>query len=499
MSASGTGSAALVNSPAAVSGAVLPGSVVTRYISYTTVTGKDPTQIQWTPPQGASNFNFFSTPPTNPDGPAPYVFDNDPPLPMPLQITYNAPVLPTNRLSLIVGEVIAGVRVSETDDIHVVNYTISATASRAQAAPALLPSAAQSGWEVVAGATITALEVQRWFGAQGVTMTTSLCQQTYDWLQSDKTFVATRMPVSTGGASGLSYELPVLFPMDTDARPNVIATRPKINLRASGKSVTDVVDLPLEVRSDRIAFMENQLPPAAGEHWVALGVAKEPKITCPLSLTIPSWEFNYTFPVNPASPISRLPMYFCQDGQDPPPIGDLALNVLAGHADASAVPSAQMEGITCLGPQEHVLLPPVIYVGHPNTVWNAFPGDEVRLMHFVQVIGLAPTVTLAINSEVPGFGWRVYTGTDSAPNLVTEVNITQPYTASPGLMFFWMIGTVPTGASPGARNFTFRVEKAADPSKYGSATDMVWIGEWVPPPTPGGAKHTIYLPLVLRQ
>jgi hypothetical protein len=287
--------------------------------------------------------------------------------------------------------------------------------------------------------------------------------------------------------------------MDTDARPNVIATRPKINLRASGKSVTDVVDLPLEVRSDRIAFMENQLPPATGEHWVALGVSRAPTITCPANLSKTYWEFNYVFPVNPAAPINTMPMYFCQDGQDPPPIGDLALDSLTGRNEANAVPSAQMEGITCLGPQEHVLLQPVIYVGHPNTVWNVFPGDEIRLMHFVQVIGLAPTIRFVINSDAGGFGWRLYEGDVNAPNLGKEVAIPVPYTALSTTMFFWMIGTVPTGASPGSHNFTFRVEKSDEPSKYGSATDMVWIGEWVPPPTPGGAKHTIYLPLVLRQ
>jgi hypothetical protein len=498
LSLSGTGAAAAEAETVAPSSAVLPGSEVIRYISYTTAAGKDPTRIEWTPPPGSSGF-AFSAPPTNPPGPAPYVFDNEPPLAMPLLITYSAPLLFTNTTTLVVGEVLVGLRVSETDDIRVLNYTISAAASRAEAAPAPGFSAPMMARIEAPAAPISALEVQRWYGAPGITMTTELCQQTYDWLQSDRTFIATRMPVSAGGAGNPSYELPVLFPVDSNASPTLITARPKLNIKANGLAIPGLPDLPLEVRSDRIAFMENQLPPAAGEHWVALGVAREPKITCPASLSKPAWEFNYVFPVNPATPINTLPMYFCQDGQDPPPIDIPGSSLLASAAYANSAPAVQMEGITCLGPQEHVLLQPVIYVGNASTVWNVFPADEVRLKHYVQVIGLAPTIRFLINSDAAGFGWRLYEGSDSAPNISREVDITKPYTASPGLMFFWPVGTVPTGTVPGSHNFTLRVEKSDDPSKYGSATDMIWVGQWTPPPTPGGAKHYIYLPLITRQ
>jgi hypothetical protein len=493
-SMSGTGGAALANGPMFLSGDVLPGSEVTRYITYTAEPGKDPTRIEWTPPQGALTFTF-STLPTNPDGPAPYAFNNEPRLSLPLVITYNAPLLPAYTSTLVVGEILVGIRVSETDDIHVLNYTISAAASRTQAAPSLIPSAPTLPSDGAPAATVSALQVQRWYWSPGITLTTELCQQIYGWLQSPSTFTAMRMPVTTTGVSNQSYELPVLFPIDSNPSTTVISARPKMNI-----NVTGIPDLPLEVRSDRIAFMENWLPSAPGEHWVALGVAQAPKIICPAGLSRPSWEFNFAFSVHPDSPIAALPMYYCQDGQNAPPIDSRALNFLAGQKDGNTAPSTQIEGITCLGPQEHILnTNPVINVGNPNTVWNVFPLDEVRLKHYVQVIGLAPTITLSIDSDKAGFGWRVYKGDDKAPNLLNEVDITQPYTALPSTMFFWLIGTVPAGTSPGSYNFTFRVNKGADPNTYGSSADMVWVGAWAPPPPPGGAKYSIYLPLVIKQ
>jgi hypothetical protein len=497
-SMSGTGSATLQNDSVPLSGAVLPGSQVTRYISYTAEAGKGPTRLEWTPPQGASGFSF-SAPPTNPSGPAPYVFGNDPPIGLPLQITYNAPLLPAYTSTMVVGEVLAGTRVSETDDIHVLNYTISATASESQATPPFVPATSMRISDLALAATITASQVQRWYWLEGITLTTETCQQMYDWLQSPSTFTAMRMPVSATSMSGLSYELPVLFPVDSNPITTVIGARPRMNVRANGSPIAGIPDLPLEVRSERISFMENLLPSAPAEHWVALGVAPEPKITCPTGMSKASWEFNFAFSIHPDSPIAALPLYYCQDGQDAPPIGGLASALLVGQQGVKAVPSTQFEGITCLGPQEHSLATnPAIYVGNPNTVWNVFPQDEVRLMHYVVVTNTL-AIRFSVSSGTAGFGWELYEGTVKTANFAKPVDVTIPYTASFGYSFFWLIGTVPTGTIPGSHNFTLRVEKADDSSVYGSSTDMVWVGQWVPPPTPGGTKHYVHLPLVIRQ
>jgi hypothetical protein len=192
-------------------------------------------------------------------------------------------------------------------------------------------------------------------------------------------------------------------------------------------------------------------------------------------------------------------MYYCQDGQTAPPVGSLGWSLLAVQQGSDAVPSTQLQGVTCLGPQEHSLdTMPVINVGNPNTVWNVFPGDEVRLRHYVQVIGLAPTITFGIDADKAGFGWRLFKGDENAPS-ATEVDTSKPYTASPRTEHFWLVGAVPTGTTPGATSLTFRVTKGADPSIHSSSTDMLWVGQWVAPPTPVAARYDVYLPLVTRQ
>jgi hypothetical protein len=489
ISVSGSGSARV--QPVGTGGvlemaAVLPGSEITRDISYSAAPGNDPTTIVWAPPEGAANFIFNHTP--APGGP-PFVFDNDPPLTLPIHITYSAPQLPTYRDTQVVGETFRASKVGSTDDVHVLNYTISRSGAAAQAA--FNPSSPTTPTGVTNSTTISAKEVQRWYGAPGKTMDTALCQQVFDWLQSDQTFAAMRLPVSVG--SDPSYELPVLFPASG------AAGAPKVRLEVNGMPFAGTPSLPLEMRSDRITYMENSLPSASGEHWVALGVNQANKVTCPTGLNLTHWEFYFEYPVNPAAPINAFPLYYCQEGQNPPPMGGTIPSPLMSLKKEVNAPGVQVEGITCLGPYEqNINTAPVIAVGHPNTLWNKYPLDEIRLKHYVQVIGLAPTIKFIISSDLAGFGWKLYEGDDNAPNLSKEVDMTQAYTALPTMMFFWMIGTVPAGTSPGPHTFSLRVEKSDDSSKYGLSTDLVWVGSWVAPPPPGGKIFGIYVPLVRK-
>jgi hypothetical protein len=478
---------------------VSPGSRITREISYSTTPGNDPTSIVWTPPDGASNFSFNHAP--LPGGP-PFVFNNVPPLTLPIQIMYDAPLLPSYWDNRVVGEVIRASKAGNTDDIHVLNYIISRSGSLAQSA---LPFAQTSPLGDRGGISsssifqtdpsqstaIAAKEVQHWYGVPGKTMDTALCQELFDWLQSDQTFGAVRLPVSIG--SDPSYDLPVLFPAS-----GALGT-PKIRLESNGVLVAGTPILPLEVRSDRISFMENVLPSVNGEHWVALGVDSTNKVTCPAGLNLLNWEFFVEYPVNPAVPIDTFPLYYCQDGQNPPPIGLTALSLLANQKVDVHAPGIQLEGVTCLGPYaQNINTNPVIYVGHPNTVWNKLPLDEIRLQHYVQVIGLAPTINFIISSNISGLGWKLYEGDENAPNLSKEVDITKPYTALPTMMFFWMIGTVPGGTRPGSYTVSLRVENNTKPAEYGASTDLIWVGQWVEPPLPGSNPNFFYLSIIKR-
>lgn len=461
-------------------GAIKPGSTVTRYINYTAEEGYDPTSIEWTPPEGASEFTF-SLEAAHPVDPGPYIFNTYFPIDLPIRITYKAPPLPSGWTSYVVGEVFKASRGDFADDIRVLTYTISASADAAAEAPQPPPAGPRIVDKV--SATVSSTLVERWYGVEDTTLTTTLCQQIFDWLQSDGTFIAMRMPVDTSGGS---YDLPVLFPPADNT--------PKAEMQVDASSIQD---FSLVVRGNQIPFMENNLPSAAGEHWVALGLDTATPATCPTGLNTSAWEFYFRFPTNPATPIDSMPLYYCQEGQDAPPVGNAVMRLLAGDKGKRA----QADGVTCLGPyNQNLNTNPTLVVSHPHTVWDAYTGDEIRLMHTVQQLGTVPAVKFSITSDVDGFGWKLYPGTDTAPNLSAEIDMSQPYTLPTSFEAFWMIGTVPAGVSAGSHTVNFRAEKSDDSGISGVSTDLIWTGDWVAPP-PGPTVGNLsgkFLPLIKK-
>lgn len=89
----------------------------------------------------------------------------------------------------------------------------------------------------------------------------------------------------------------------------------------------------------------------------------------------------------------------------------------------------------------------------------------------------------------------IYQGSYTEPTLSKP--ILSPYYTK-GFESIWLVGTVPAGTVSGPYNVTITAAKADDPSVTGSATNIIWVGDWVPPPT-ALTGNSLFLPLLQKQ
>jgi len=89
----------------------------------------------------------------------------------------------------------------------------------------------------------------------------------------------------------------------------------------------------------------------------------------------------------------------------------------------------------------------------------------------------------------------IYQGSYTEPTLSKP--ILSPYYTK-GFESIWLVGTVPAGTVSGPYNVTITSAKADDPSVTGSATNIIWVGDWVPPPT-ALTGNSLFLPLLQKQ
>ncbi len=462
----------------------IPGAQVSRVIGWT---GSQPTQLVWNPPIDSTNF-VFTDPAKQPQpGGPPFVF-TAPPNSIPVQ--FNMPFLPAGKASMKVIETVGYIDVSGRSFTSLVTQLQNGLNT-----PEVLPRSPVSALSEpqTIGATINALNLERWIGYNNVTLDTTRCQQITDWLQSKATFVAMRVPVSAVAPDNPSFILPLLFSAD--------ATKPRIQLDGYVPSKNDIVNpIPLELRPERMTFAENELPALGGEHWVTLGAAQTPKATCPAGMNYTSWEYHVSLPVDLAGKGTEIPLYLCQEGQDPPPFAQVALQTLGQGSKGRKTLAVQTGGITCLGPQNQSLVPfltpNTVDLGNPAIAWNIQPPKEVRIRHIAQVnsVGLM-SLNFSINSQINSMNWTLYEGDDKAPNFSRP--IPSPYLTK-GFVFIWLVGTVPAGTASGPYNVKVTATKADEPTVNGSATDIIWVGDWVPPPT-ALTGNLLYLPLLQKQ
>ncbi len=323
------------------------------------------------------------------------------------------------------------------------------------------------------------------------TMTASLCQDQMALLQGGHAFLALRFPVYPPTlAYTAPYTLPLVFsPIHT----------PTLRLKRYNPAAT-ILSVPLEYKPWYHTFLENELPAAPGEHWLALGVVSTPAVDCASVPDMTDWSYQANFWLDlggtPEAGRGRLlPLYYCYEGQTPPP-------ALWGAPGATAdAASYQGWGITCLGP--HFLrleaMPPLELDGM-HTAWIT-PTQTISLHHRVWNWSWAPlTVTLAHSSAL-GLPWGIYSGTADAP-AVPLTPITGPFQLGAyypnQIRHFWLIATVPAGTPVGAETLVITATDVTSPTRSARTSDLLWIGDWVAPPPPPWQRHRLYLPLVLR-
>jgi hypothetical protein len=455
-----------------------PGSPAERKLSWS---GNQPESLRYYPPPGATNL-VFSDPTKQPQaGGPPYIFSNSP---QDIPVQFNLPALPAGKTSWTVTETLQSTNSTGTKSVTL-ETTLGSTAGGEKA---LIPRAGalSVSRNPLLGAPLKAIAMQRWFWADNVTMNTGLCQQMVDWFQSSSAFVALRTPVTFPTADPNYYQDPVLLVPGNQARMEL--------LTKSSPPQKLLEPMPLELRPERISFAQNRLPAATGERWVTVGVAQSPKAVCPADLNQTAWEFFLNLPLDLFGNTGDVPLYFCHEGQHLLPVGGQLVQKIWGRNSLGAI---QADGITCIGPQTHSLASTfTIKLGNPGIAWGIKTPKEVKLFHELYASSYPVTLNFSIDSQITGANWKLYEGTETAPDLNRPIGGSVIF--SNWLNFIWLVGNVPDGTAAGSYNVAISAMKDGEPTVKSSITDLVWVGIWAPPPLPGGISYS-YLPLILQK
>lgn len=449
------------------------------------VEADSPVTWVWTPPPGATSFNFPAAQP-EPGGP-PFIF-RDVPASLAkdgIQISFTAPDLPLGVQTQHFTEVLE-TRCSD-GSVSAAAFTMQVTTG---------PYAASTTEPVTALPAAQTADVPLWTLQQeanpAITLTTALCEDWLNFLQREEVFIAMRMPAATDAITR-SYPLPVLV-----GPPGVPA--------ASGFSIWDysngpptaiVTHAPLAFRAQYVHFAASALPAAAGEHWSTLGLAATPPLTCPAGLNSgPGAWTNHLQLVADLSgePAScegcRVTFYYCYEGETLPP--ELA---------PASIQSIQREGVTCLGPVQHLLnADPLPWTLHADTAAWISPTHVLSLPHTVELSSgqYGPlTLTLHYTADLAA-DWGVYADSGGRPDLSQPITTSLVLERSPygggGWQDLWFVAEAPTDTAWGPYTLHITTTATLTPALYVGNTDMIWVGEWVAP-----RPYRLYLPLILAQ
>ncbi len=444
-----------------------------------------PITYTWHPPAGASNFAFPSRQP-EPGGP-PFIFRNvpaaDPAVPvsfaMPTAGVYGGNQLP----ELLVAQ--QGAKPPLTA------YFLN-TVGQTQAMPEVKSAAAST---TALESTIMVWDIQRWYTRDGITVTTATCQQAVDLLQSDAAFLALQVPEPphVAGESALLpiYTPPVIGLEDWDGELDI-----------SGNA---------GFRPERFAFAANALPAKTGHIWMALGAQQNLAVTCPAGKQAHTWEVHVDLQLDLSYAPNNcegciLDLYLCYEGQTLPgnaaqryvmgQVFNTALKQLTGSTAGASVQNYRGWGITCAGPLSLQLLDDPDWTNWVLVGGGAHwitPTETITLPHALEGGNFIPAELFDLAYSAPiGTGWHWSDGTKT---------ITPPVSFSGGYppTNVYLVGTIPANTPTGLYTMHITATRQAERNDYRVSTDLIWVGEWSPPP-PGSTmlNRRIYLPLTLR-
>ena len=436
----------------------------------------------WTPPPGASNFKFVTEP--EPGGP-PFVFRNVTAGPLSTrEIQYD---LPPYSPGADKQKVVESLEASYQGAISMASFTTympnsfsfpeahgGHTALRMAAAAA--PTPAPQVWSTT-----------HYFQIGGA-VDTSSCQMIADLLQSGRSFYALRVPAATTAQSGEGSGDVLPVSMRGSLAPVLSMTR--------RPPTSTFFALPLHYAAARQTFLENALPAAAGQRWLALAASSSPKAVCPaIEPAVPAggWQLSATLNLDVPSTAGTLTSYFCYEGANEPFPGQAALGrTAAASVGLEAVQAAG--GITCLGPIPLALGALAVDGGAtPLVVPDVAEARTLTLPHRLRWLGSGTVVTkVTVDSTLP-VPWNLYRSFQSAgvcdpPDMnapivpgSTDVNVQPGSFAGPCV---WLVGTVPANSAIPHGPYNVKVTATMVPALLGSAwgSDQIWYGGWQPPP-----------------
>lgn len=438
-----------------------------------------PAIIRYWPPTGAQSVSFTGLQPENSQGPPPFVFP-DLALGTPTEILahYNAPPLPANRARFDVADMFTVTQ--ENGNVQAWLHYTTVTDEPIPASPAPEPPltwpATGRPEDASRQAVAAAIEPyswwrpEFWFGLNGVTMTTDLCNATNDYFQGGLFFVAARLPI-TGAAPNVPiafrYAEPGRYPrldlLDYSTRPTTVRTT-----------------LPLVLRQEWLEWAENALPRADGEHWTVLAPSPTAPATCQAGLGTASWEYYSAVPIDAGANASAwnekvLRSYLCFVGTVAPPFVPAAATLL-GLVTATAAPPPPL--VTALGPFP-IRLPanppdPPFFV-HGAGLRGVLPPAHLEVMFRVEnPTSQAASATMSARSKLK-LPWRVYNGSWSAPNLGSPITGPVTLQGHNGLAV-WLVADAPAGVA-GAETLTLTATSPANGHSTWN-TGVIWFGGW---------------------
>ena len=434
--------------------------------------------VAWTPPGGATRFEFSGAQPSNPNGPLPFAFLD---VPTPSEMPDEPTIELNYRLPAVGG-----------------NYTFIDTALTTNSAGTLegFCLSHQNGSKGSLTKTLfqfvtdqqgnrqdsfNAWRFNKWLydstGGQDLGLSETEALVTY--LQSGAFFVGLRFAVPQE-ANVLSYRLPLkMSPGDG----------PVFAILDHGLPYEDnsldqaVAQFHLEYLPERNEWLQNHLPAQSATRWAALAPNRDPIILPEDRFPVDAglWEFFttgvITMPDMPADGEGcTLELYMCHVGTEPPPFFESDYKVAS-----TLLQTYQDDGVTCFGPWPHLVgssspdLDQPIKL-HGQGIDRVAPPARAQFHHMLTASD-SETITISVESS-RGFPWRVYEGSYNEPDLGRP--ITGNITVSGGFTL-WLVGDIPADAPDGADTIVLTASLAAEPDKKVWATDVLWVGDWTPP------------------
>jgi hypothetical protein len=344
-----------------------------------------------------------------------------------------------------------------------------------------------------------------YFDTKEVTMTTKLCQDWVDALQSGNIFAAIQAPaysptITPTAAATDTFMLPLSFEENETLNIKQYA-RYYLRDISNPPFYEDIIDIKPEVKSERMDFVTNALPASPGEIWVPLGLPTSPALTCPEGLNLPpeDWIILGNTYLDLGGVVTThhgevIDVYYCYEGQENPfsSSDEFVLPVLSSLNLEIPLTNYDDWNVTCIGPQLWQLLDKsaslkLLYMN----VAHVEPTETISVYHRIDVTS---DMSITIDIDSPWVvSWKMYGGTQDAPDLGDP--LTSPFFVD-DVQHLWLFADVPAETADGSYTLKVSASPVLFPTPPASISDLIWVGEWVPPAyTP---SKPIYLPLINR-